>query len=104
MQDIVRAVRCPSLSAAIFLTALTFTFSARLRAQDRRQPDVAAPVAEERIVGPYDVRVLAGGPALNKPIPATSRVLSATGAYTLSLWVELSAATPHNVLLAGLGD
>ena len=49
MQDIVRAVRRPSLSAAMFLTALAFTFSARSHAQDRRQPDVAAPVVEEPI-------------------------------------------------------
>ncbi len=73
-------------------------------AQERRQPEVAAPVIEERVIGPYDVRVLAGGPALNESIPPASRVITSTGAYTLSLWVELSSTTPRNVLLAGVGD
>jgi len=73
-------------------------------AQDRRMAAVAAPTIEERVVGPYDVRVLAGGSSLEKPVPAASQVLSAVGAYTLSLWIESSAATPRTVLLAGVGD
>ncbi len=103
MPQPVRALR-PSPSIAAWLTACALTFGAAVHAQDRRPPEVAAPVLEERVVGPYDVHVLAGGPQLNKPIPAASRVWSATGAYTLSLWVRLSAATPRNALLAGFGD
>lgn len=65
---------------------------------------VAPPVIEERVVGPYDVHVLAGGPALRKPVPPQSRVLRADGAYTLLLWIEMPAGAPETSLLAGLGD
>ncbi len=65
---------------------------------------VAPPVAEERLVGPYAVHVLQGGPALAKPIPEGSRVLKAGGRFTLSLWVEMRAGTPRTTMLAGMGD
>jgi hypothetical protein len=73
-------------------------------AQDRRKPEVALPVFEERVVGPYDVHVLEGGPALLKPVPAASEVLRGGGAYTLSLWVRLTQETPRSTLFAGVGD
>ncbi len=73
-------------------------------AQDRRAPAVAAPVFEDRVVGPYDVHVLAGGPALNEPVTSASEMLTGEGAFTLSLWMEMAAATPREVLLAGIGD
>ena len=82
----------------------TLALSTSAGAQDRRQAEVAAPVMMEREVGPYDVHVLAGGPAFTRPVPAASEVLTATGAYTLSLWLDLSAATPRNTLLAGIGE
>ncbi len=67
-------------------------------------PAVAPAVIEERVVGPYDVHVLAGGPGLTKPVPPESRVLRGDGAFTLSLWVEMRPDTPRTTLLAGLGD
>ena len=73
-------------------------------AQDRRTAAVAAPVFEERAVGPYDVHVLAGGPALNEPVTPASEMLTGEGAFTLSLWMEMTASTPREVLLAGVGD
>jgi hypothetical protein len=86
------------------LLILVFVSAVSSRAQARRIPEIAAPVIEERVVGPYDVRVLADGPALNEPIPPTSRALTSMGAYTISLWVELSSDAPRDVLLAGFGD
>ncbi len=75
----------------------------QMHAQDRPVPAVAAPIIEERPVGPYDVHVLAGGPALQRPIPAASRVLTASSGYTLSLWVKMSTDVPQTTLLAGIG-
>lgn len=76
---------------------------ASVAAQVTRTVVTAAPVIEERPVGPYDVHVLAGGPGLTRPVPPTSHVLQATGSYTLSLWVDLSADTPSTTWLAELG-
>lgn len=87
-----------------FVVVCSLPLGSLVKAQERRAPEVAAPVFEERVIGPYDVHVLAGGPALSKPVPATSRVLSASGAYTLSLWIQISSASPRTALLAGLGD
>ncbi len=67
-------------------------------------PLVIPTVMEERVVGPYNVHVLAGGPGLRKAVPAESRVLRADGAYTLAMWVEMTAEVPGTVLLAGVGD
>jgi hypothetical protein len=66
--------------------------------------EIAPPVIEERAFGPYDVHVLGGGPAFTRPVFAGSRMLQGDGAYTLSLWVELSSDTPRTTLLAGVGD
>ena len=93
----------PTLSAVGACALLLVTGTAKLLAQSRRPPEVAPAVAEERVVGPYDVHVLAGGPALTKPVPAGSHVLTAGGAYTLSLRVHTDGLPP-SVLLAGVGD
>ena len=98
-----RLSRRGRLASVLLVSAIACNVP-RAFGQDRRQADVAAPTMEERVVGPYDVHVLAGGPAFSRPVPAASEVLTATGVYTLSLWVEVSAATPRTTLLAGLGD
>ena len=73
-------------------------------AQSSRPPAVAPPAYRERVVGPYDVHVLAGGPGLEKAIPAGSEMLSADGTYTLSLWVRAGDGAAATTLLAGVGD
>ncbi len=59
---------------------------------------------EERVVGPYDVHVLQGGPGLGKPVPATSKAIEAGGQYTLSAWLQMSDVVPATTLIAGVGD
>ena len=67
-------------------------------------PLVVPTEISERVVGPYNVHVLEGGPGLAKVVPATSEVLRADGAYTLSVWVEMGPEVPGTVVLAGVGD
>ncbi|WP_184217146.1 glycosyl hydrolase 2 galactose-binding domain-containing protein [Granulicella aggregans] len=62
------------------------------------------PETTERIVGPYDVNVLRGGPGLTKAMPPASEVLSANSVSTLSAWVLLDQKVPETTLIAGLGD
>ena len=90
---------------AIFLLWIVATHAVSVASgQDRRTVEIAPPEMEERIFGPYDVHVLGGGPAFNRAVFPSSRMLAADGAYTLSLWVKLSADTPLTTLLAGVGD
>ncbi len=60
--------------------------------------------AQERVVGPYDVHVLQGGPGLSKVVPATSKALEANGQYTLSAWLQMADVVPATTLIAGVGD
>ena len=62
------------------------------------------PEIQERIVGPYDVHVLQGGPGLTKAIPPDSEVLGAESFSTLSMWVLFDRKVPGTTLIAGLGD
>ncbi|KFA31455.1 hypothetical protein FQK02_05385 [Xanthomonas vasicola] len=54
--------------------------------------------------GPYDVRVLAGGVALNKQLAAETPLLSANADWSVSGWVRPSRSITGPVLIAGVGD
>jgi hypothetical protein len=58
---------------------------------------------EERVLGPYDAHILAGGKALTKAVPPASHVLQADGPGTLSVWVLIDQDTPTTTLIAGIG-
>ena len=87
--------------AAIVYTAFT---PMQRQAHGQASPPAVPAVVEERVVGPYDVHVLQGGPGLTKAVPATSRALTAEGRYTLSAWVQMSDVVPPSTLVAGVGD
>ena len=91
-------------AAILTLTLLVVGAACAVSAQDRRPVEMAPPVMQDRVFGPYDVHMLGGGPAFTRTIFPASRMLAADGAYTLSVWVELSANTPRTTLLAGVGD
>lgn len=57
----------------------------------------------EHVIGPYNVHALAGGTELRRPVPRESSVLEPGGAFTLELWVEMTAYMPTTTLIGGLG-
>ncbi len=98
--------RLDSRSTALALASIVFCVSAPIF-QAKAQgfsPLPSATKVEERVVGPYDVNVLAGGPGLTKHLLASSKVLEANSPYTLTMWVELSADPSSFTLIAGIGD
>ncbi len=88
----------PAASALLALAMLPFQ-----RASAQAHVLTVDPEIEERVLGPYDVHVLAGGKALTRAVPATSRVLKANGPGTLSVWVLMNQDTPTTTLIAGIG-
>jgi hypothetical protein len=58
----------------------------------------------ERPFGPYNVHALLGGGQLVRPVQVSSQVLKPEGAYTVSLWIKMTADVPETTLIAGLGD
>ena len=93
-------------TACSFLVTLVassiFAFEPSLDAQ--AHVFTVKPETQERIVGPFDVNVLQGGPGLTKALPAGSEVLTATSVSTLLAWVLLDRRVPDTTLVAGLGD
>ncbi|MBN6151931.1 glycoside hydrolase family 2 [Xanthomonas sp. AmX2] len=64
----------------------------------------SAQPAAEASSGPYDVRVLAGGVGLDKPLPAATPWLRADAEWTMRAWVRPSLAPSGRSLIAGVGD
>src|SRR5882757_3575027 len=54
--------------------------------------------------GPFSGHFLAGGEGLQKPVPETDPLLKATTPWTMTAWVEMPAAPPKAMLIAGMGD
>jgi hypothetical protein len=66
--------------------------------------NLAEPFVPLERYGPYNAHLLAGGRGLTKAIPAADPLLQAETPWTLSVWVQIAAASPATVAIAGVGD
>lgn len=91
----------PLLAAVVLCTA--WPSVALLHAQNKVIGPAPARI-QEVPVGPYAAQIAAGGPAIVHAVPASSTMLGAGGAFTLTAWVKLDAATAATTLITGVGD